>query len=120
MSNVKVTLNDRIDAIENAYFKGKEISEEDFQFLIERARKSVAKAHKSDKPTKAQIEYRNKLAGVKQFVADMGTVTCRDVQENFSFSNQKAARALRDLVEAGELVKTEAKGKTKATWAIAE
>jgi len=118
MTNVKVTLNDRINAIENAYFKGVEISEEDFMFLIERARKSVAKARKSDKMTKAQVEYHNELAGVEQFVADAGVVTCKDVQDNFGYSNQKAARALKDLTEAGKLVKTEAKGKVKATWAI--
>lgn len=108
---MKMTIKDRINAMS---FDG--LTQEDFDFLVDRALKSVSKAHKSDKPTKAQIAYRNELAGLKQYVTDMGTVTCKDVQDNFGVSNQKAARMLKDC---DGLVKTDAKGKVKATWSIA-
>lgn len=117
MENVKATLNDRINAIENAYFKGVEISEEDFMFLIERAHKSVRPARKaSDKPSKASLEHQAKAAEVAQYVAEHGAVTCKDIQDAFGVSNQAAARLLRD---APGLVKTAAKGKVKATWSVA-
>ncbi len=106
----KITLNARIDSI--AY---ETLTREDFDFLVERARKSVHKTVKSDKPTKAQIAHQNDIAKVQEYVAQVGTVTCADIQNEFGFSNQKAARVLNDA----NLVKTPAKGKEKATWAVA-
>jgi len=108
----KTTLNARIDAI--AY---ETLTREDFDFLVERARKSVHKTVKSDKPTKAQIAYKADLEAVAQFVADRGTVRCADVEERFGVSNQKAARMLKDA--PGVVKATEAKGKEKATWTLA-
>ena len=108
----KTTLNARIDAI--AY---ETLTREDFDFLVERARKSVHKTVKSDKPTKAQIAYKADLEAVAQFVADRGSVRCADVEERFGVSNQKAARMLKDA--PGVVKATEAKGKEKATWTLA-
>ena len=111
---MKMTIKDRINAMSFA-----ELTQEDYDFLVERALKSIRPAHKSDKPTKAQIERHNELMGVYQFVKDMGRpVTCAEVQANFGWaSNQKASRALNDCEG---LVKIPAQGKQKATWAIAE
>ena len=109
----KMTIKDRVNAMT---FEG--LTQADFDFLVERALKSVRPAVKSNKPTKAQVERQNKLMGVYQFVKDMGRpVTCAEVQENFGISNQEAARLLKDCEG---LVKTPAKGKQKATWAVAE
>ena len=108
----KITLNARIDAI--AY---ETLTREDFDFLVDRARKSVHKAVKSDKPTKAQIARQADLEAVTQFVAEKGTVRCSDIEDHFGVSNQKAARMLKDA--PGVVKATEAKGKEKATWTLA-
>jgi predicted HTH transcriptional regulator len=110
----KVTLTDRINAI-----TFETLTEEDFQFLVERALKSVRPAGKrSDKPTKAQVARQAELEKVVAFVAEKGAVTCADVEAEFGISNQKAARALKDA--PGVVKATEAKGKTKATWVLAQ
>lgn len=110
----KVTLTERINSIEFAT-----LTEEDFAFLVERALKSVRPAGKrSDKPTKAHLAYEAELEKVAAFVAEKGAVTCADVEDEFGVSNQKAARMLRDA--PGVAKATEAKGKTKATWALAQ
>lgn len=109
----KTTLTERINAI--AY---ETLTEEDFQFLVERALKSVRPAGKrSDKPTKAQIARQADLEKVVTFVAEKGTVTCADVEAEFGISNQKAARLLKDA--PGVVKATESKGKNKATWTLA-
>ncbi len=108
----KITLNARIDAI--AF---ETLTREDFDFLVERARKSMHKTTKSDKPSKAQIARQADLEAVAQFVAEKGTVRCADVEEAFGISNQKAARLLKDA--PGVVKATEAKGKEKATWTLA-
>ena len=114
IKTMKMTIKERIEAMQL-----ENLSQEDFDFLVERALKSVRKAHKSDKPSKAQIERHNELMGVYQFVKDMGRpVTCAEVQANFGWaSNQKASRALNDCEG---LVKIPAQGKQKATWTVAE
>lgn len=108
----KLTLNARIDAI-----NFETLTREDFDFLVDRARKSIHKAVKSNKPTKAQIAYKADLEAVAQFVAEKGTVRCADVEDYFGVSNQKAARMLKDA--PGVVKATEAKGKEKATWTLA-
>lgn len=109
----KTTLTERINAI--AY---ETLTEEDFQFLVERALKSVRPAGKrSDKPTKAQVARQADLEKVVAFVAEKGTVTCADVEAEFGISNQKAARLLKDA--PGVVKATEGKGKNKATWTLA-
>ena len=76
------------------------------------------KNYKSDKPTKAQRENAELAEKVKAFIAEKGSVTCADVEEAFGMSNQKANAMLNRVIVG--LVKTPAKGKVKATWAIAE
>ena len=106
-----MTIKDRVTAM-----SFETLTQEDFDFLVERALKSVHPARKSGKPTKAQIARQAKLKEVFEFVENMGTVTCADVQVAFGISNQEAARLLKDC---DGLVKTEAKGKVKATWSVA-
>lgn len=107
---MKMTIKERVEAmaLEN-------LTQEDFDFLVERALKSIRPAHKSDKPSKAQIERQNELMGVYQFVKDMGRpVTCAEVQANFGWATpQKASRALNDCEG---LVKIPAQGKRKVSW----
>lgn len=110
----KITITDRINAIE---FDS--MTEADFAFLVERALKSVRPATKGPrKPTKAQIARQGDLQAVADFVAEKGTVTCADIENEFGISNQKAARLLKDA--PGVIKATEGKGKTKATWTVAQ
>ena len=110
----RTTLTERINAIEFAT-----LTEEDFAFLVERALKSVRPASKrSDKPTKAQLERQAELEKVAAFVGEKGAVTCADIEDAFNVSNQKAARMLKDA--PGVVKATEAKGKIKATWVLAQ
>ncbi len=109
----KMNLTARINAI-----NFENLTEDEFNFLVERALKSVRKAGKrSDKPSKAHLAYEADLAKVAEFVGERGTVTCADVMAEFGYSNQKAARALKDA--PGVVKVAEAKGKAKAVWALA-
>lgn len=110
----KMNLTARINSI-----NFETLTEDEFNFLVERALKSVRKAgNRSNKPTKAQIARQADLEAVAQFVAEKGVVTCADVEEAFNVSNQKAARLLKDA--AGVVKATEGKGKVKATWTVAQ
>jgi len=106
-----MTIKDRVNAM-----SFDTLTQEDFDFLVERALKSVRPASKSNKPTKAQLARLEKLDKVRNFVTEKGMVTCADVQHEFDVSNQEAARLLKDC---DGLIKTPAKGKVKATWAVA-
>lgn len=109
----KQTISERINAI-----NFDSMTEDEFNFLVERALKSVRPASKGPrKPTKAQLARQADLIDVANFVAEKGVVTCADVEEHFGISNQKAARLLRDA--EGVVKATEAKGKAKATWTVA-
>ena len=110
----KVTIKDRVSAM-----SFDTLTQEDFDFLVERALKSVRPAAKAKGMTKAQKERQVELERIYQFVTEAGEpVTCADIQKEFGFeSNQKAARALNDC--AG-LVKIPAQGKLKTRWANAE
>lgn len=112
MIMTKMTITERVNAI--AY---ETLSVEEFEFLKERALKSVHKATEKKGPTKAQKANAELGAKVEAFIAEKGVVTCADVEEAFGLNNQKASAILNRYVNA---VKTEAKGKQKATWAIAE
>lgn len=109
----KMTIAARVNAI--SY---ETLTEEDFQFLVERALKSVRPASKGPrKPTKTQIENAELAEKVAEYIAEAGPVTCADVMAQFNLSSQKAAAILN---RSGKFVKaTEAKGKVKATWTVA-
>ena len=75
------------------------------------------KSYKRTSPTKGQVANAELMAKVREFIAEKGVVTCKDIEDAFGLSNQKVSALLRVYGEG--LVKTEGKGKTKATWAIA-
>lgn len=76
------------------------------------------KKYKSTKPTKAQRENAELTEKVAEFVREAGTVTCKQVEDAFGLSNQKVSAILN---RSGKFVKaTEAKGKEKATFKVAE
>ena len=109
----KLTIADRINAI-----NFDSMTEDEFNFLVERALKSIRPASKGPrKPTKAQVARQADLQAVAEFVAEKGEVTCADVENEFGISNQKAARLLKDA--PGVVKATEGKGKQKATWTVA-
>ena len=108
----KMTIKDRVNAMT---FEG--LTQEDFDFLVERALKSVRERKATDKPTKAQLERQEVLEAVAKFVAEKGTVRCADIEKEFGVSNQKAAHLLKDA--PGVVKATEAKGKEKATYTMA-
>lgn len=76
------------------------------------------KKYKSTKPTKTQRENAELTEKVAEFVREVGTVTCKQVEDAFGLSNQKVSAILN---RSGKFVKaTEAKGKEKATFKVAE
>jgi len=104
----KTTLTDRINAIEF-----ETLTAEDFEFLVERALKSIRKAGtKARKETKAHKENVEKAKQVLDFVEANGAVTCAEVQEMFGVSSQKAAA----ILKVAGLTRVEGKGKEKATY----
>lgn len=106
---MKRTITERINAM-----TFDTLTADEFDFLVERALKSVRPAHKGN--SKAKAERALVLEAVAKFVAERGSVTCADVEKEFGVGNQKAARLLKDA--PGVVKATEAKGKVKATWAI--
>ena len=73
------------------------------------------KGYKSNKPSKLQKENAELADKVVEFIVQNGAVTCAQVEEAFGLSNQKASAILN---RSGLFVKTPAKGKVKATWAL--
>lgn len=110
----KMTISARINAMNY-----ENLSEEDFAFLVERALKSVRPAAKGPrKPTKQQLENAAIAEKIAAYIEENGPVTCADVMKEFDLSSQRAAAILN---RTGKFVKaTEAKGKVKATWVVAQ
>ena len=73
------------------------------------------KGYKSNKPSKLQQANADLADKVADFIAQNGAVTCAQVEDAFNISNQKASAILN---RSGLFVKTPAKGKVKATWAL--
>jgi len=98
-----MTITDRINAI-----SFDTLTQADFDFLVERAQKSVHKADKrSDKPTKKQVENEGYKAQILNILADNDGLTATQVGEHFGWSgSQKASALLKQLVDANEVVKT--------------
>ena len=111
----KVTLKEQIEGI--AF---ETLTAEQFDFLRERALKSIRKASTKKGLTKAQKENIVLAEKVVDFVAEKGVVTIKDVEDFLNVSNQKATAILKIAVANGDLTKTEAKGKQKATFTLAE
>ena len=109
----KMTISERINAI--AFDS---MTEADFDFLVERALKSVRPAAKGPrKPTKVQIANAALAEDIAAYLVENGPATCKDIEERFGLSSQKIAAILNrneKFVKA-----TEGKGKVKATWTVA-
>ena len=73
------------------------------------------KGYKSNKPSKLQQANADLADKVADFIAQNGAVTCAQIEDAFNISNQKASAILN---RSGLFVKTPAKGKVKATWAL--
>ena len=109
----KMTITERINAI--AFDT---MTEADFDFLVERALKSVRPATKgARKPTKVQVANMELADKMVAYITENGPVTIADLEDEFGLSNQKIAAILN---RSGKFVKaTEAKGKVKATYTVA-
>lgn len=94
----KITITERINGI-----NFETLTEEDFNFLVERALKSVRKSNGVRKPTKNQIENERLKADMLN-VLDEG-MTATDAGNAVGISVQKASALLKQMVDAGEVVK---------------
>lgn len=94
----KMTITERINGI--AY---ESLTEEDFNFLVERALKSVRKSNGVRKPTKRQVENEGLKADIVNALGEGLTAT--DAGTAVGISVQKASALLKQLVDAGEVVK---------------
>lgn len=115
MNMEKVTIKERINGIA---FEG--LTVEDFEFLKERALKSVRKATARKGLTKAQKENE----GIKATIADAlagaeKALTATEVGNVVGISCQKASALLKQMVDAGEIAKAK-DGKATVFSAIAE
>jgi Fic family protein len=94
----KMTITERINGI--AY---ESLTEEDFNFLVERALKSVRKSNGVRKPTKNQVANEGLKADIVNALGEGLTAT--DAGKAVGISVQKASALLKQLVDAGEVVK---------------
>lgn len=101
----KTTITEQVNAIEFAT-----LTEEQFNFLKERALKSVRKSSKSTgerKPTKMQVENEGYKAEILKVLADSEGMTATQVGTAFGWTgSQKASALLKQLVEAGQVTKS--------------
>lgn len=75
------------------------------------AKRNSTKADKPRKPSKAQVA---NAEFAEQVFAELDTtpVTCKEMAERFEVTPQKMSAALKKLVDAGRVVKTQEKGKS--------
>lgn len=114
MKMEKVTIMERIDGIA---FEG--LTEEDFNFLVERARKSVRKGGTRKGLTKAQKENVGIKADILAVLEEKGALTATAVGNELAISCQKASALLKQMVDNGEVVKAK-DGKATVFSAVAE
>lgn len=96
----KTTITEQINAI--AFDT---LTEEQFNFLVERALKSVRKSNGERKPTKVQKENEGIKAQMLEVLADSEGMTATAVGKAVDISVQKASALLRQMVLDGEVVK---------------
>lgn len=96
-----MTIADRINAI-----NFDTLTEADFDFLVERAMKSIRPAAKGPrKPTKRQLENEQFKEQIVNILADTDGLTATQVGEHFGWDgSQKAAALLHQLMKDGEVV----------------
>lgn len=96
----KMTIKERI---ENIAYEG--LTEKDFNFLVERAEKSIRKATPRKGLTKAQKENVAIKADIHTALEERGALTATAIGEALGISCQKASALLKQMVDAGEVVK---------------
>ena len=94
----KTTITEQINAI--AFDT---LTEEQFAFLVERALKSVRKSTGERKPTKTQVANEGLKAEILGILGEGMTAT--DAGKAVDISVQKASALLKQMVDAGEVVK---------------
>lgn len=94
----KTTITEQVNAI--AFDT---LTEEQFNFLVERALKSVRKSNGERKPTKNQVANEGLKADIVNALGEGLTAT--DVGKAVGISVQKASALLRQMVIAGEVVR---------------
>ena len=112
----KVTIKERINGIA---YEG--LTAEDFEFLKERALKSVRKASPNAvrKPTKTQKENVGIKADILAVLEEKGALTATAVGNELAISCQKASALLKQMVDNGEVVKAK-DGKVTVFSAVTE
>lgn len=98
----KMTITERINGI--AY---ESLTEDDFNFLVERALKSIRKANGERKPTKKQTENEGIKANIVLTLGEGQTAT--QVAQDYGISVQKASALLKQMVDAGTVVRVQDK-----------
>lgn len=81
------------------------LTEDQFNFLVERALKSVRKSTGERKPTKVQKENEGIKAQMREVLADSEGMTATAVGKAVDISVQKASALLKQMVDSGEVVK---------------
>lgn len=82
------------------------LTEDQFNFLVERALKSVRKSTGERKPTKVQKENEGFKAEILNLLADSEGMTATQVGTAFGWNgSQKASALLKQMVEAGSVAK---------------
>ena len=97
----KTTITERINSI-----NFDSLTHDDFNFLVERALKSVRKGNPNAvrKPTKTQRENEVLRADILSFLSADG-MTAKQVGGHFGLATQKVSPQLNALVDAGQAVK---------------
>ena len=97
----KMTITDQINAI-----TFDTLTEEQFDFLVERAHKSVRKGKPGAvrKPTKTQRENEGLRANILNILTADG-MTAKQVGDHFGLATQKVSPQLNALVDAGLAIK---------------
>ena len=97
----KITITERINGI-----NFETLTEEDFNFLVERALKSVRKSSERKGQTKTQKENEGFKAEILNLLADSDGMTATQVGTAFGWNgSQKASALLKQMVIAGEVVR---------------
>lgn len=94
----KTTITERINSI-----NFDTLTEDDFSFLVDRALKSVRKASGDRKPTKNQVANEGLKGEIFGILGEGLTAT--DAGKAVGISVQKASALLKQMVNAGEVVK---------------
>lgn len=98
----KTTLTEQINSI--AF---ETLTAEQFEFLKERALKSIRKASGERKPTKKQTENEGIKANIVLTLGEGQTAT--QVAQGYGISVQKASALLKQMVDAGTVVRVQDK-----------